>query len=724
MIAYRQRRSVPPQPPRAQGTRAPTHIPFKWDATAGPQFAPVGGVNAFTSEGEKEAFIREEMRQEVMLNKDDNGDFLQEKVLDEMAKEVAKGVIEERKGRPDRDYNACFQQWLLGKHSLLNNPAVTERGYTSYVQKFPRVVNWVDDQLRLASEVRIYLVRLHTEGPATEEEVEHEFRYLVWPLNNALRLLQQARNDPSLGVDVLKGVPGGAWDPRTGRAAGNEWPSELTWQGRVPDSNSNAVPLALHPALNPYMRDSWVHSVSYDEWLRGDFSKLRGDARELWEVVANRIFGRRDRMRKPTADDADPQFGGEWPGQRPHNEGGMWNAERKEAVCNPAPMPTRQPSLVPAERAWLPERAQAAAAAVKEEEDAAAEEPAEQAAQEAAPPQAEAATLPATPQDDDLRAEMDAAFGPEHERLERERLEAHSPAAAASPVVTPREVPAVVDKAVNEAASAPVDEPVSQGTRSKVSERIAKRAAAEVAATGGRDVHDMDMYAELMENDAEGMQQYVAQEGENAAKVAAVEAATNTTRELAAVVRRGVDSARQKLLVGSAENITIVNKLGGVNALVKAFGSTTGAVVAAKLLFGEVINSVADTAGKMALAGVMTADAVGTGVGMASDVATAVVSTAHSVLGTTGTTVLGLALAADAYGNGSRLMKAAAMGGAKGAAALTSAIIDIAASVVSKPPAEGGGSGGDGGDGGDELCGAPTKKGTPCRNKKQRCRFH
>lgn len=715
MISARLRRSVPPQPPRAAGTRAPTHIPFKWGANAGPQFAPVGGVNAFTSEGEKAAFIREEMRQEVMLNKDDNGNFLQEKVLDEMAKEVAKGVIEERKGRPDRDYNACFQQWLLGKHSLLNNPVVTERGYTSYVQKFPRVISWVDDQLRLASEVRIYLVRLHTEGPRTEEEVEHEFRYLVWPLNNALRLLQQARDDPSLGVDVLKGVPGGDWDPRTQKAAGLPWPQELTWQGRVPDSSSKTVPLSLHPALNPYMRDSWVHSVTYDEWLRGDYSKLKGDARELWEVVANRVFGRVDRMRKPNAGDDDPQFG-TWPTARPHNEGGMWDAERKEAVCNPAPMPRRQPRLVPEERPWLPERAQPV---VIEVEDVPAQEPAEVAAQEAAPPQAAAAELPATPQDDDLRADMDAAFGPEHERLERERLAlspkaAEAAAAAASPV-TPQEVPAVVAKAV-----AAADEPVSQNTRSKVAERVSKRVAAEAAAAGGRDVHDMDMYAELMEEDAAGMREYVAQEGDNAAKVAAVEAATNTTRELAAVVRRGVDGARQKLLTGSAENITIVNKLGGVNALVKAFGSTTTALVAAKLLFGEVINSAVDTAGKVALAGVMTADAVGTGVGMASDVATAVVSTAHSVLGTTGTTVLGLALAADAYGNGSRLAKAAAIGGAKGAAALTNAIIEMAASVVSKPAAAEGAGGGDG----DELCGAPTRKGTPCRNKKGSCRFH
>lgn len=333
--------------------RAPTHIPFKWEGARGPQFAPVGGVQAFTSEGEKAAALRDTMRQEVQLYKGaDANTFLQDKVADEMAKEVAQGVLEEHKARPDRDYNACFQSWLLGKNDVLNNPLITQRGYTSYVEKFPRVINWVDAQVRLASEIKVYLVRLYTEGPATEEEVEHEFRYLVWPLNNALRTLQQARNDPSLPVDVLRGVRGGAWDPQHQTAGGQPWPAELTYMGRVPDPANKDVPPCLHPALNPYMRDQWVYSVSYKEWLAGDYSKLRGDSRELWEVVANRLYGRNDRFKRPQDDAEDPQQQVEWLGEaRPE---GAWGAAREAKACGRVVMPATQRPLVPLDRPWLP----------------------------------------------------------------------------------------------------------------------------------------------------------------------------------------------------------------------------------------------------------------------------------------------------------------------------------------------------------------------------------
>lgn len=352
MISAR-RRTPAPQAPRAQGTKAPTHIPFKWAGQQGPLFAPVGGVQAFTSEGEKAVALRETMKQEVQLYKGAEADaFLQDKVADEMAREVAQGVLEEHKARPDRDYNACFQQWLLGKSDVLNNPIITTRGYTSYVERFPRVVNWVDAQVRLASEIKVYLVRLWTEGPRTEEEVEHEFRYLVWPLNNALRILQQARNAPTLGVEVLRGVPGGAWDPQHQTAGNNPWPAELTYMGRVPDSSVKDVPPCLHPALNPYMRDQWVYSVSYREWLAGDYSKLRGDSRELWEVVANRLYGRDDRMQKPAEDAEDPQQEGGWQGAaRPAGE---WDAPRTSRPCGPAPYPAQEASLVPPSRPWAP----------------------------------------------------------------------------------------------------------------------------------------------------------------------------------------------------------------------------------------------------------------------------------------------------------------------------------------------------------------------------------
>lgn len=315
--------------------------------------------------------MRNTYRQEVQLYKGNEADaFLQDKVADEMAKEVAQGVLEEKRGKPDRDYNACFQQWLLGKSDVLNNPLVTQRGYTSYIERFPRVVNWVDAQIRLASEIKIYLVRLYNEGPATEEEVEHEFRYLVWPLNNALTILQQARNDPSLGVDVLKGVPGGEWDPQHQTAGGLPWPAELTFMGRVPDSNRTDVPPSLHPALNPYMRDHWVHSVSYKEWLANDYSKLRGDARELWEVVANRTFSRTDRMTKPAVDDNDPQQQGEWAlGGRPANDG-RWDtaAPRAAKACGPRPMPANQKPLVAPDRPWMPAAPVPSAPEVGEEE--------------------------------------------------------------------------------------------------------------------------------------------------------------------------------------------------------------------------------------------------------------------------------------------------------------------------------------------------------------------
>jgi hypothetical protein len=305
------------------------------------------------SEGEKASALRETMKQEVQLYKGAQADaFLQDKVADEMAREVAQGVLEEHKARPDRDYNACFQQWLLGKSDVLNNPIITTRGYTSYVERFPRVVNWVDAQVRLASEIKVYLVRLYTEGPRTEEEVEHEFRYLVWPLNNALRILQQARNAPTLGVEVLRGVAGGAWDPQHQTAGGEPWPAELTYMGRIPDPLVKDVPPCLHPALNPYMRDQWVYSVSYREWLAGDFSKLRGDSRELWEVVANRIYGRDDRMRKPTEDPRDPQQEGGWEGgARPEGE---WDAPRAKSACGRLPMPAASRPLVVPDRPWVP----------------------------------------------------------------------------------------------------------------------------------------------------------------------------------------------------------------------------------------------------------------------------------------------------------------------------------------------------------------------------------
>lgn len=351
MISARRRVNAAP-PPRAMGVRAPTHIPFRWQGARGPQFAPVGGVQAFADEREKLSYLRDTMRQEVQLYKGSNADaFLQDKVADEMAKEVAQGVLEEHKSRPDRDYNACFQSWLLGKNDVLNNPLITQRGYTSYVQKFPRVVNWVDAQIQLASEIKVYLVRLYTEGPSTEEEVEHEFRYLVWPLNNALRILQQARNDTTLGPETLRGVKGGAWDPQHQTAGGLPWPAELTYMGRVPDASRKDIPPCLHPALNPYMRDQWVYSVSYKEWLAGDFSKLRGDSRELWEVVANRLYGRNDRMQKPAENTADPQQQGEWGG--PARPEGAWGAAREEKPCGRTVMPATQRPLVPVGRPWL-----------------------------------------------------------------------------------------------------------------------------------------------------------------------------------------------------------------------------------------------------------------------------------------------------------------------------------------------------------------------------------
>lgn len=346
------RRSRPAPTPRAPGTKAPLHIPFAWDANK-TRFQPVGGTQAYSSEGEKKAAIKEDFIQKVTLYKKQEADvFLNDTVADEMAKEVAKEVIEEHKSQPDRDYNECFQQWLLGKNKTLNNPLITQRGYTSYVERFPRVVNWVDAQIRIAGEIRVYLHRLYVEGPATEEEVEHEFRYLVWPLNNALRLLQQARDDPALGVDVLRGVPGGAWDVANQTADGQAWPDELTWLGRVPDSQRNDVPLCLHPALNPYMRDKWVYSVSYQEWLRGDYSKLKGPARELWEVVANRTYGRPDRMQQPVPGD-DPQGESNWDG-RPD---GQWNAVPvKNKACNQAPMPATEKPFIAQRRPWAPEQ--------------------------------------------------------------------------------------------------------------------------------------------------------------------------------------------------------------------------------------------------------------------------------------------------------------------------------------------------------------------------------
>lgn len=547
MISARRRPAAPPLAPRAQGVRAPTHIPFRWQGAQGPQFSPVGGVQAFVSEGEKSAYLRDTMRQEVQLYKGTAAnEFLQDKVADEMAKEVAKGVLEEHKSRPDRDYNACFQSWLLGKNDVLNNPLITQRGYTSYVQKFPRVINWVDAQIRLASEIKVYLTRLYIEGPSTEEEVEHEFRYLVWPLNNALRVLQQARNDPSLGPEVLRGVQGGAWDPQHQTAADSPWPAELTYMGRVPDTARKDIPPCLHPALNPYMRDQWVYSVSYKEWLAGDYSKLRGDSRELWEVVANRLYGRNDRMQKPKEDDTDPQQYGGWQGA-PRPEG-AWNAPRQTATaCGNRQSPATAAPLVPSAAASVGVTAAAPAPSRDEREqfDYGAFAAKFAAAAAAGTPPATPVSSDATSADGDV--EMESA---EQQQEGAASSSTDGDEATTQPPQTQQQVAAAQVEAAAEATATAATQLAEAATTAAAAAASAasvqddeSSVAPDDTSTEASSQTDAEMIAALLQDDVLDVEMTAAEE--NALVAMAVGDATEEDHTLAAAVLRRVGRKRR-----------------------------------------------------------------------------------------------------------------------------------------------------------------------------------
>lgn len=253
--------------------------------------------------------------QDLRANDDDVVGHGQRRLVSRYIKEAAKKVVNhEMKKKMEairQEFNSCFKQWLLGKHVTLNNPLIgCPRGWTSYQQQFPRAINWALYQLEMVRVVRTFLHGLYLRGPRSEEEAEWEFRYLVWPLEKAMKRLkafrvsdlEHAADDFEVRPEDLCASIDGTYDwkerrinTETGTA---KWPRDMTYFGRVPKKND--VPLCLHPAVNPFMRAKWVSGVTYQQWMAGDFSGImHEEQRALWEIAADRVYGRDERFLNP-----------------------------------------------------------------------------------------------------------------------------------------------------------------------------------------------------------------------------------------------------------------------------------------------------------------------------------------------------------------------------------------------------------------------------------------
>lgn len=292
----------------------------------GHTFQPMDGLAPFDTLDEAEQQNAKDRLSEAIsavdsgLGAGNDGESRYHRVLvKQNMKVAAREALKLKKEAYKREYATCFKEWLLGKNTVLNDPIVHPRGYATYLEQFPRCISWAQDENEMTRAVKVFLYNLYMKGAQTEQEVEWEFRYLVYPVKKALEKLRAFRKDDSVPLDELKGgLNKGEWNPKDStivdkNGASARWPLELTWMKRAPDRENTEVPLALHPAINKYMRDGLVNTVSYEEWLNGDFSGVADDGtRELWTIVANRLWSRDDRMQAETTENMQgkPQFEG------------------------------------------------------------------------------------------------------------------------------------------------------------------------------------------------------------------------------------------------------------------------------------------------------------------------------------------------------------------------------------------------------------------------------
>lgn len=272
-----------------------------------------GGINPFESEADQEnqeaKWAREyvdEFEAKVAGGYVPQSSYEMRKVK-EMQKIAGKHFAKEHLEQLQKAYRKCFEQWILGKHDVLNDKRVTKWSYSSLAEQFPRAVNFALQKLEHSEKIQNYLFGLWTRGPQSELEVEKMFKYLVYPVEDTLREFQLINNDPSLGLDDLHAGEDGKLEfdgenylfthPKNARM---KWPPALVMYGAGRRKDSE-VPLALDPTVNKYMRPSLVSQLSYRAYIDNDFSALSPDIQELWEVANDRGMSRKDREINPRA---------------------------------------------------------------------------------------------------------------------------------------------------------------------------------------------------------------------------------------------------------------------------------------------------------------------------------------------------------------------------------------------------------------------------------------
>lgn len=266
-----------------------------------------GGVNPFENEDDQHdqeaKWAREYIDEfeEKMRNGFEPGEYDRRK-FKEMKKIAGKHFAKQHMDVLQKSYRDCFQQWILGKHRLLNSKKVTPWSYSTLAERFPRAVNFALQKLEHSEKVQNYLFGLWTRGPQSELEVEKYFKYLVYPVQEAFREWQLINNDADLKLeDFHAGEKGELTLEGENYVSLNRkllWPPHLVFQGCGRREGSE-LPMPLDPTVNKYMRPSIMNSLSYEAYIRNDYSKLNPDIQELWEVANDRGEQRRDREIDP-----------------------------------------------------------------------------------------------------------------------------------------------------------------------------------------------------------------------------------------------------------------------------------------------------------------------------------------------------------------------------------------------------------------------------------------
>lgn len=260
---------------------------FDWTGAARVELE--GGMAAFDKRHEEsgmDRFIRDELSKRTGKTLTEDTE-LREKVVKDLRDEIVKNFINRLKRKPDEAYAEDFRKFLMGKHRTLNNPKVCPRGYQSWAKEFPKATNWAKAELDLQYEVRKYLFELFVKGPTpgNYRELEIAYRYLYRPVSDALLEMSRCWNmtvdDPEINLTRLQ----------SGQApSGCIWPKALTYNGYTPGSPELArYPLPINPCINRLFRDSIAMTMTYQEWMMNDPSKLDPEVRDLWEVVQDRV---------------------------------------------------------------------------------------------------------------------------------------------------------------------------------------------------------------------------------------------------------------------------------------------------------------------------------------------------------------------------------------------------------------------------------------------------